>query len=382
MVIKCPNCQHFVNDIATVCPHCGAVLKDDVTASIASNKEEQISEHFNSSGQSEEVLQSNKPAQTDTGDQVNVQQAEEPQVETYSIREEPQIPSLNTSQEANNNNCTHIICKYCQAEIDNDSVFCPNCGRDLSQQSNHCIQCGAELNEESEFCPYCGARQTSPTPQSNQNIPPNIPPKPLNPHKDQHRSSTSGIWWLIPALLLACLAGYLLFFQSDDDKEKDRYEDRRESRKRDKDEDRDKDNQKAKEEADSTYQMEVSQAKQDSLQNLAKGKQVPPKKEKKQRISSRRSSPSSQQREHSIVTTGSKNLGYATFRGALKNGKPHDVNGRLVFKTSHIIDSRDLKGRVAEPGDYVIGEFYDGHLVQGIWYRNDHQVKGSIIIGK
>jgi hypothetical protein len=187
---------------------------------------------------------------------------------------------------------------------------------------------------------------------------------------------------LIPALLLACLAGYLLFFQSDDDKEKDRYEDRRESRERDKDEDRDKDNQKAKEESDSTYQMEVSQAKQDSLQNLAKGKQVPSKKEKKQRISSRHSSTSSQQREHSIVTTGSKNLGYATFRGALKNGKPHDVNGRLVFKTSHIIDSRDLKGRVAEPGDYVIGEFYDGHLVQGIWYRNDHQVKGSIIIGK
>jgi len=384
MILKCPICNHFVNDIATVCPHCGAVLKDDVTASIASNKEEQISENFNSSGQSEEVLQSNKPAQTDTGDQVNVQHAEEPQVETYSIHEEPQIPSLNTSQEANNNNCTHIICKYCQAEIDNDSVFCPNCGRDLSQQSNHCIQCGAELSEESEFCPYCGTRQTSPTPQSNQNIPPNIPPKPTNPHKGQHRSSTSGIWWLIPALLLACLAGYLLFFQSGDDKEKDRYDDRRESREgdKDRDEDRDKDNQKAKEESDSTYQMEVSQAKQDSLQNLAKGKQVPPKKEKKQRISSRRSSPSSQQREHSIVTTGSKNLGYATFRGALKNGKPHDVNGRLVFKTSHIIDSRDLKGRVAEPGDYVIGEFSDGHLVQGIWYRNDHQVKGSIIIGK
>lgn len=285
-------------------------------------------------------------------------------------------------------------CKYCQAEIDNDSVFCPNCGKDLSQQSIHCIHCGAELDEESEFCPYCGTRQASSTPQSNHNyqsIPPNVPPKPINPHKGQHRSSTSGIWWLIPALLLACLAGYLLFFQSGGDKERDRYEDRRESRDRDRDDDRDRerdkdrdrdlDSQKAKEESDSTYLMVASQTKQDSLQDLAKGKQVTPKNEKKKRASSRHSSKSSQHGEQSIVTTGTKNLGYATFRGALKNGKPHDINGRLVFKTSHIIDSRDPKGRVAEPGDYVIGEFSDGHLVQGIWYRYDHQVKGSIIIG-
>ena len=215
------------------------------------------------------------------------------------------------------------------------------------------------------------------------------PLKPMNPHKGQHRSSTSGIWWLISALLLACLAGYLLIFQSSDE-DKDRYEDRRESieREKDRDENRDKDNQKAKEETDSTYQMEVSQAKQDSLQNLAKGKQATPKKEKKQKVSSRRTSgaayseSSSQQRERSTMTTGTKNFGYATFRGALKNGMPHDVNGRLTFKTSHIIDSRDPKGRVAEPGDYVIGEFSDGHLVQGIWYGSDHQVKGSIIIGK
>ena len=75
---------------------------------------------------------------------------------------------------------------------------------------------------------------------------------------------------------------------------------------------------------------------------------------------------------------GSKNLGYATFKGSW----PNDVNGRMVFNTSHIIDSRDPKGRVAEAGDYIIGEWSDGHLVQGIWYDADNQVKGSIIIGK
>ena len=75
---------------------------------------------------------------------------------------------------------------------------------------------------------------------------------------------------------------------------------------------------------------------------------------------------------------GSKNLGYATFKGSW----PNDVNGRMVFKSSHVIDSKDPKGRVAEAGDYVIGEWADGHLVQGIWYGSDNQVKGSVIIGR
>lgn len=79
-----------------------------------------------------------------------------------------------------------------------------------------------------------------------------------------------------------------------------------------------------------------------------------------------------------VTSSGSKNLGYATFKGSW----PNDVNGRMVFNTSHIIDSRDPKGRVAEAGDYVIGEWADGHLVQGIWYGADNQVKGSVIIGR
>ena len=78
------------------------------------------------------------------------------------------------------------------------------------------------------------------------------------------------------------------------------------------------------------------------------------------------------------ATIGTKNLGYATFKGSW----PNDVNGRMIFKSSHVIDSKDPKGRVAEAGDYVIGEWADGHLVQGVWYGADNQVKGSIIIGK
>ena len=82
------------------------------------------------------------------------------------------------------------------------------------------------------------------------------------------------------------------------------------------------------------------------------------------------------------ASSGSKDLGYAVYRGGLKGGKPDDVNGRVTFKSSHVIDSRDPKGRVAEAGDYVIGEFSEGHLVQGIWYGSDNVVKGSVIIGK
>ena len=78
---------------------------------------------------------------------------------------------------------------------------------------------------------------------------------------------------------------------------------------------------------------------------------------------------------------GTVRLGYGTFKGEVKGGKPNGM-GRLTFSSSHVIDSRDPKGRIAEPGDYVIGEFSDGHLVQGTWYGSDNVVKGSILIGK
>lgn len=78
----------------------------------------------------------------------------------------------------------------------------------------------------------------------------------------------------------------------------------------------------------------------------------------------------------------SKDFGYAIWKGALKNGKPNDENGTMIFKESHRIDSRDPQSRMAEPGDYIIGEYVDGKLVQGIWYDKDNTVKGSIIIGR
>lgn len=77
-----------------------------------------------------------------------------------------------------------------------------------------------------------------------------------------------------------------------------------------------------------------------------------------------------------------KDLGYAYWKGALKNGQPNDENGTMTFKETHLIDSRDPQKREAQPGDYIIGEYAEGKLVQGIWYDKSNNVKGSIIIGR
>ena len=79
-------------------------------------------------------------------------------------------------------------------------------------------------------------------------------------------------------------------------------------------------------------------------------------------------------------TNGSINLGYAKFVGPVSNGVPNG-QGRMTFTTSPQIDSRDVKARIADAGDYVIGEWKDGKLVHGKWYGSDNNVKGSIMIG-
>lgn len=69
-----------------------------------------------------------------------------------------------------------------------------------------------------------------------------------------------------------------------------------------------------------------------------------------------------------IVT---KDLGYAVYKGRMKNGLMDDENGVLTFKTTHIIESRDVKKREAKAGEKVVGIFEDGHLTTGTWYKSD-----------
>ena len=78
------------------------------------------------------------------------------------------------------------------------------------------------------------------------------------------------------------------------------------------------------------------------------------------------------------VATGS--IDYGKWSGAWKNGKPNGT-GTMRYTKEHLIDSRDPQKRTAVKGDYIIGEFANGKLVQGVWYDSANNVKGSIIIG-
>lgn len=251
-------------------------------------------------------------------------------------------------------------CKYCNEEIEQDSVFCPNCGKKVQKESH-------ETHERAW--------------QERTSVPRNEPKK-----------HNLGLWLLL--LLLAILLGviaYLLFPKSSKAKDEMILPDDRASVV-------DSDSiyrEKAIMEQQQTEDSLMKVAKQmsdslaylkDSLNKIDKdkpsGSNTPA---SKQVTSPRRESPASSQantRRSVSSQVGTKNLGYGSYKGGMVGGKPHGVNGRLVFKSVHQIDSRDPKGRVAEPGDYVIGEFYDGHLVQGIWYDANNQVKGSIIIGR
>lgn len=80
------------------------------------------------------------------------------------------------------------------------------------------------------------------------------------------------------------------------------------------------------------------------------------------------------------TSTGNHKLGYGTWKGSMKNGKPHG-SGTMTYSSEKVIDPRDSKGRVAQPGEYIIGEWDNGNLVQGRWFKNDGS-KEVIIIGK
>ena len=77
---------------------------------------------------------------------------------------------------------------------------------------------------------------------------------------------------------------------------------------------------------------------------------------------------------------GTINLSYGKYTGSLKEGRANGL-GTLVYRTSHIISSRDSKERMAEPGDYVTGTFENNEVVTVKWYGADKSFKGTIMVG-
>jgi hypothetical protein len=67
--------------------------------------------------------------------------------------------------------------------------------------------------------------------------------------------------------------------------------------------------------------------------------------------------------------------------GKRKNGLPHGM-GTQYYKEPTLISKKDIKKRMAEPGDYLIGEFFEGNVVQGKLFDSKNNVKEVIIIGR
>lgn len=87
-----------------------------------------------------------------------------------------------------------------------------------------------------------------------------------------------------------------------------------------------------------------------------------------------------QAKQNKKPVASARSLDYGKWSGAWKNGKPNGT-GTMRYTKEYLIDNRDPQKRVAKAGDYIIGEYANGRLVQGVWYDSSNNVKGSIIIG-
>lgn len=77
-----------------------------------------------------------------------------------------------------------------------------------------------------------------------------------------------------------------------------------------------------------------------------------------------------------VVSNGTLNLGYGTWKGGIKNGRPHG-RGRLTFSESHTVD-RNTSYKAAA-GDYFVANYDNGSLVSGKLYDADGNLLKTII---
>jgi len=79
--------------------------------------------------------------------------------------------------------------------------------------------------------------------------------------------------------------------------------------------------------------------------------------------------------------TQSLSFGGNNYKGEVLNGKPHGM-GTMYYKKSTQLSPKDLKKRMAESGDYLTGEFFEGNVVQGKLFDDDNNVKEVVMIGR
>ncbi|MFI3292096.1 MAG: hypothetical protein SNG27_01655 [Rikenellaceae bacterium] len=80
-------------------------------------------------------------------------------------------------------------------------------------------------------------------------------------------------------------------------------------------------------------------------------------------------------------THGTVKFAYGTYVGDLKNGRASG-QGKMTYTKSALISPHDRKKRYAEPGQYIIGTWYDNKLDMGKLYNSNGTLIEIIQIGR
>lgn len=117
----------------------------------------------------------------------------------------------------------------------------------------------------------------------------------------------------------------------------------------------------------------------DNKEHVAK----PSKKDKQSNKSEEKIEPANSNKPTSIPSkpkptpspkSGTVNLGYATWKGELLNGKPHG-NGTMKFHASHAVSGCST---TPQAGDYIIGYCQNGVIQNGALYRDGEKIETII----
>lgn len=98
-------------------------------------------------------------------------------------------------------------CPYCNAEIDDNSLFCGICGKKLPT-NQFCVKCGNKRNGTEKFCPKCGTPYDSPRESAEEPI------NETEHHSKQMKKVFTGIF--IVGLIIALVGGCIWYFAKDD----------------------------------------------------------------------------------------------------------------------------------------------------------------------
>ena len=81
------------------------------------------------------------------------------------------------------------------------------------------------------------------------------------------------------------------------------------------------------------------------------------------------------------ATSGTLTLADGVYVGDIKNGKANGP-GKMTYKVRTLISKYDRQKRYAEPGEYVIGTWYDGKLDFGKLFTSGGDFKETLTIGR